>query len=225
MLPSPPPSPSPSPPPPPSSLHAAAISPRTATRTSVDRIPRDLMQTSLCSALPTGRPHPHDRVSVAAAEPSPRAPKRASGPEPSALVGPCSGAERGEGVRDRVLGLHAVPGTGDPTVLVDQERGPDDPHRGLPVPRLLAPGAPSVRDPMVGVGQEREAEVVLAVEGELRLGEVGGDAHDLRPDPVEVLPVIPQVARLRRAAGRVGFRIEVDEDRPPPQVLEANRGA
>ena len=58
---------------------------------------------------------------------------------------------------------------------------------------LLAPGTERVRDGMILVGEQREPERVRLVERHLLLRSVGADAHDVQPDPGEVLPVVAQV--------------------------------
>ena len=65
---------------------------------------------------------------------------------------------------------------------------------------------PRVRGCVVGVGEQREAEVELLVERELLLRHVGRDADDVGPDARELPAVVAQVAGLDRAARGVGCR-------------------
>ena len=108
--------------------------------------------------------------------------------------------------------------TGDATPLdpslVDEERGPDDPVVRVTAVVLLAPGTERVRDGMILVGEQRRRATSRRTPSAASPA-VGADAHDVQPDPAEVLPVVPQVARLDGAAGRVRLGIEVDEELPP----------
>src|SRR5262245_15416247 len=133
--------------------------------------------------------------------------------------------ERGEGVRDGVLGGDRGPRLLDRALLVDQERGADQPDRGLAVAVLLAPRAPGLGRRVIGVREQREAEAVLLVEGKLLGRQVGRDADDVGADPGEARPVVAEVARLPGAPGRVGLRIEVHEELPAPVVVEPDRRA
>src|SRR4249920_523619 len=129
--------------------------------------------------------------------------------------------ERGERVRDRGLGRHRRPGAGDPALLVHEERRADEPDGGPAASDLLAPGAPCLRRRVVRVREQREPELVLLVERELLVGQVGRDPDDLRADAGEVLPVISEVARLDGAPGCVRLGVEVDEELPAAVVIEA----
>src|SRR6478736_7639139 len=105
---------------------------------------------------------------------------------------------RGELVADHTLGVDHV---GDPTG--EQTEG-------------LA-HAPELANGTVGVGEQREREVVLL--GELQVGVDGvrADPDDLRAGLGEVLEAVAEGARFLRAAGRVVLRVEVHDD--PPALL------
>src|SRR5262245_42419806 len=87
-----------------------------------------------------------------------------------------------ERVRHRGLWLDAVPGLRDPAVLVHQERGSKDAHVPAATVFPFDPGAVRLRDGVILVGEEREAETVLLIEGELLARRVRRDPDHLRPD-------------------------------------------
>ena len=79
----------------------------------------------------------------------------------------------------------------------------------LAVHRLLAPRPVGVGDRVVLVGEQREAEAVLLVELGLLGRLVGADAE--HGGVADVAEDVPHPAGLRRAAGRVGLRVEEHE--------------
>ena len=115
-----------------------------------------------------------------------------------------------------VLRAHLGEDAGELALLVDDERGADDAHVLLAVERLLAPRVPRLRDRVIGVGEQREAERVLVVELQLLLGRVGADADDRDTEPLQLRVRVAQLARLRRATGRVGLRVEVHDQLAGP---------
>src|SRR5207248_2039821 len=108
----------------------------------------------------------------------------------------------------------------DPSVGVHEERRPDD---AFAASGPLASHTPRFYDGVVFIREEREAEPVLFVERQLLHWRVGRDSDDVDAQSSEVLPGVTDRARLARAARRVGFRVEVDEDRATEEVLEPHR--
>src|SRR6187399_3775665 len=109
-----------------------------------------------------------------------------------------------------VLRADLRPGLLDLPLLVHEERGADDPQVLLAVHRLLTPGAVRLGDGVVLVGEQWEPEPVLLVEFGLLGGLVGADAEHGRV--ADVAEDVAHAARLRRAPGRVGLRVEEHED-------------
>ena len=96
------------------------------------------------------------------------------------------GAEQSPDKCCRVCSLDVVLGDLDLALFVDDERGADDALHGLAVHHLLAVGAPGGQHLAVGIGQQREGELLVVAElGEL-LRLVGGDADDVEPGVVAV---------------------------------------
>src|SRR5262249_50983539 len=119
-----------------------------------------------------------------------------------------------------VLGAHLREHAEELALLVDDERGADDAHVLLAVERLLTPRVPRLRDRVVLVSEEREAERVLVVELQLLRRRVGTDADDRNTEPLQRRVRVAQLARLRRATGRVGLRVEVHDQLLTLEVSE-----
>src|SRR5713101_2259856 len=75
-----------------------------------------------------------------------------------------SAGQRFRHLRDGVLGAHLVEGGRDLSLLVDHECGADDSHVLLAVVHLLAPHTPLLRDCVLLVREQWEAQLVLLVE-------------------------------------------------------------
>ncbi len=97
-------------------------------------------------------------------------------------------------LRDRVLGLHLVPGALDQPVLVDEKRRADDALVSLAVVRLLPPDAVSLRHGVVGVRKERKPQGELHVELLLVRRLVGADAR-ARPRSASSCPAAHRARR------------------------------
>ena len=108
--------------------------------------------------------------------------------------------------------LDVVLRLGDLALLVDDERRPDDTLNGLAVHHLFAVSAPRGEHFAVGIGKQRECQLLVVAE----LGEfgrlVGGDADDIQPGAVEFGQAVPEVARLPRTSRRRSGGVEVDDD-------------
>src|SRR5207249_5102436 len=72
----------------------------------------------------------------------------------------------------------------------------------------------------LGIGEQRERQLVLRRELLVRFAAVRRDAEDDRAGLLDVLPPVAEAARLLRAPGRVVLRIEVEDDVLPREVLE-----
>ena len=122
-------------------------------------------------------------------------------------------------------GPHVVLREGDLTgavlVDVDDERRAQHTLHRLAVQGLGTVGAVGLQHLAVGVGQQREAEVLhLSEAGEL-LRAVGGDAHHLVAGLGEVTQGRVEIDSLDRAPGCHGGRVEVDDD---PSAGKATQG-
>ena len=92
--------------------------------------------------------------------------------------------------------LHAAPDALELAVLVHQERRALDAPVLLAVVRLLDPRAVRLGGRVLRVGEERERQVVLRTELDVRGDVVGRDAVDLRARVDDVVPAIAQGAGL-----------------------------
>ncbi len=88
----------------------------------------------------------------------------------------------------------------DRAVGADHEGRADDAHVRAAVARLLAPDAVGLGDRVVGVGEQRERQLVFALELHVRRDAVGRDAEHDRAGRLELAPRVADPARLRRAA-------------------------
>src|SRR3954447_18824928 len=89
--------------------------------------------------------------------------------------------------RKSVLRADLVERRGDLALLVDDERGADDAHVLPSVHRLLGPDTPGLGHRVLGVGEQREAELVLGVELALPRRRVGADPNYCGAELGEVL--------------------------------------
>src|SRR5450759_4158754 len=119
------------------------------------------------------------------------------------------------------LRLNLRPGGGDASVGPHEEARSDDPHVPPAVVGLLLPGPVCLRDDVVLVGQEREREAELGPEGGVAAGAVRAHAPDGGVEPRELGVEVPELARLRRAAGRVVLRVEVDDGPRAAAIVQA----
>ncbi len=91
---------------------------------------------------------------------------------------------------------------GDLALLVDDERRTDDALNGLAVHHLFAECAPRGEHFAVGVGQQRERQLLFVAELGQLLRLVGGDADDVESGTVELAEAVAEVAGLFGAARR-----------------------
>jgi len=73
---------------------------------------------------------------------------------------------------------------------------------------------------LVGVGEEREREVLVFLEGGEFRGLVARHTEHLVAGRLERVEVVAEVARLGGAAGGVGLGVEVDDRLLPTEVAE-----
>src|SRR5215208_3990718 len=111
-----------------------------------------------------------------------------------------SALELGEDAGGVAVRLDVVPGAFDAAVLVEEEGGAQDADRLAAVGGLLAPGAPGLHDGVVGVGEEGEAQAVLAAEALVAGGVVGGDADHGDAGGPEAGQVVVELAGLLGAS-------------------------
>src|SRR5439155_20594720 len=120
------------------------------------------------------------------------------------------GLSRVEGCQDvgRVaFGLDLLPGSGDASLGIDEERPARSPHVGPAVVLLLDPRAVGLGDLVVGVGQEAEGEAELLAERSLARGALRADPPDVRAALGDRVARVAELARLDCAARRVGLGI------------------
>src|SRR5262249_1247949 len=108
-----------------------------------------------------------------------------------------------------LVGLHLAEDPGDVAVGVDHERRALDAHVLLARELLLDPDAVLLGDGVVLVCEERERQLVLLPEPDVRAGAVRADAEDRRPSSLELAPGVADRAGLDRAARRVVFGIKI----------------
>src|SRR5438132_3793134 len=104
-------------------------------------------------------------------------------------------------LRDGVLGADFVEDAGQLALFVDDECRAHDAHELAPVERLFAPDSEGLRDGVVGVGEEREAEAVFVVELLLFLDRIGADPEHDRIQLLQLREGVAQAARLLGATG------------------------
>ena len=97
-------------------------------------------------------------------------------------------------------GLDVVLRVGDLALLVDDERRADHALNGLAVHLLLAVRAVGRQHLAVGIGQQRERQLLGVAELGQLLRLVGGDADDVEAGAVEFGQAVAEVARLLGAA-------------------------
>src|SRR5579859_4407947 len=96
--------------------------------------------------------------------------------------------------------------------LVDDERGARNAHVFATHELLQLPDAVPVGHGMVGVGQEREGQMVFGLELLVGFDRVRAHAEDLGAVLVEQAAQVPERACLSSAAGGVVARVEVQDD-------------
>ena len=106
----------------------------------------------------------------------------------------------------------------DVAVSVDHEGRALDAHVRVAGVVLLDPDAVVLGRPVIGVGEQRERQVVLLLELDVRALVVRADAEHDCAARLELAPGIADPAGLSRAAGRVVLRIEVEDDRLAAEI-------
>src|SRR5581483_1417143 len=113
----------------------------------------------------------------------------------------------------------------DLSSLVDDKRRPLDAHILPAVHRLFLPDAVGGNDRLVRVGDEWERKFEFRPEFLVTLFRIGTDAeHDSVPafNPCEM---ISKIAGLFRAAGRIVFRIKIENNFFTTKFFESNLAA
>ena len=116
-----------------------------------------------------------------------------------------------------VSGFTSPQHLGDVAVGVDHEGGALEPMYVLPE-SSSRPDAVVLGDVVVGVGEQRERQLVLLLELDVRALVVRADAEHDRAGALELAPRVADPAGLGCAAGRVVLGIEVEDDRLPAQL-------
>src|SRR5579859_6087439 len=100
----------------------------------------------------------------------------------------------------------------DRAVPGDDERRARDPHVLATHELFQLPHAILIGDGVVGVGQEREGQVIFGLKLLVGLDGVRADAEDLGPVLVEQATQVTEGACLGGAAWRIVARVEVQDD-------------
>ena len=108
-------------------------------------------------------------------------------------------------------GAHVVEREFDGAVGTDEEGGADHAFDDFAVVLFLPKGTPFFEHVFVGVGEQGKGEVVFLAEGHEFIHRIGGDAHHLYPQVIELCEAVAEVAGFCGASGGVGTRVEVDE--------------
>ena len=98
----------------------------------------------------------------------------------------------------------------DDAFFVDDEGGAERAHVFPSVHALLAPGTEGFRQPVLGVGNQREGQLVLFDELLVRLGVVDADTDDFIARLLQLAVVVAQVAGLGRTARGHVFGVEIE---------------
>ena len=98
----------------------------------------------------------------------------------------------------------------DDAFFVDDEGGAERAHVFPSVHAFLAPGPEGFCQPVVGVGDQREGQLVLFDELLVRLGVVDADADDFIARLLQLAVVVAQVAGLGRTARGHVLGVEIE---------------
>ena len=112
----------------------------------------------------------------------------------------------------------------DPTIRADEIRGPYHTHVRLAVILLFLPYTVLLGDRVVGVGEERERQVILLLELRLCRDRIRAHAENDRIESLEPREGVAKLARLQRSAGGIIFRVEVEHDDVAAQLTQRERG-
>ena len=116
------------------------------------------------------------------------------------------------------LGKHAR----DLAVGADQEGGALDADAGFAVHVLFFEHTISLRELLVGVGQQRERQVILVFELLLPFRAVGRDAQDDGAGVLDFAVCVAEPARFNRSTGSVGLGEEVEDDVPAAVIFKGD---
>ena len=121
--------------------------------------------------------------------------------------------------------FHPAPFARHPSLLVDDEGGALDAADLSPVEELVLDDAEGAARLLVRVGQKLEWKLLLGLESFVRLHRVARDAVDVDAGAAELLVQVAKIATLRRAAGRVVLRVEVEDQALAALIREPERAA
>ena len=108
-----------------------------------------------------------------------------------------------------VLGVYLRENLFDASFGVDDERRAQYAHVLAAVHRFFGPHAVRFAYAVVGVGQQREIQVVLRAEIPVRLLAVGAYADDPESPPCQFCLAVAQALRFERAARRIVLGVEI----------------
>jgi hypothetical protein len=117
-------------------------------------------------------------------------------------------------------GTHLLEHLGDPAPGIDDEGRAIDSHVLLAEHAFLRPDAVRLHDLVIGVGEERERQVVLGLERGVLLHGVGADPKDHCIESLEPREGVSKRARLDGSARGVVLGIEVQNHRAPLEILQ-----
>jgi hypothetical protein len=104
--------------------------------------------------------------------------------------------------------------------FADEERTADDAHEFTSHELFLLPGAVGFDGFVMGIAEQREIELVLALEEGLGFDGIGAQAKNGDFELVELLFCVAKLGRLDDSTGSVGFGEEKEEDALVLEVFE-----
>lgn len=111
-----------------------------------------------------------------------------------------------------VARLHLIEHPGNEAVFVYHHRGAVHAVEEFAVQRFGTPDAIRFEDGFVGIGQQRERELVFGLEPEVRCRAIGTDAEHLEAALAQRIVVVAEVAGFCGAAGCVVFGIKKEDE-------------
>lgn len=114
--------------------------------------------------------------------------------------------------------LDLLDDVGDDAILIYDKRVAGDAHVFFPIHRFFHPAAVSLDRFLFWVAEQREREIIFLRESLVLLDAICADAKHSRTGFFNLFPGVSQAARLRRTAGRVVFRVEIEDDVFPSVV-------
>ena len=120
------------------------------------------------------------------------------------------------------LGLHIFEDVSNLSVGADDEGGPRNAHHLFAIHVFFLQNAEGLGDFLVGVGQQREWEVIVVGKSLLCFGRIRGDAKQHRAGLLNLTVCVAEPASFQRSARGVGAGIEEENHGLAAQVLEGD---